>query len=242
MQSNNRLLRSLAPADHQALARHMRPMSFKQGVVLYEPHDRVDWVYFPEEGLVSLLSVMISGLAVETAVVGQEGGVGFLEAVGAGVTFSRALVQVDVLALRVPAQAYVEAFDASASLRRTVASHIELSLAEARQTLACQTHHSHQQRLAWWLLECQDRIGGSPDLPLKQDFLAAMLGVQRSTVSQVASALKADGLIDYTRGVIEIRDRAALEKRSCECYATNQHFRHLIEAARPTSDAGEPTP
>ena len=77
MQSNNRLLRSLAPADHQALARHMRPMSFKQGVVLYEPHDRVDWVYFPEEGLVSLLSVMISGLAVETAVVGQEGGVGF---------------------------------------------------------------------------------------------------------------------------------------------------------------------
>lgn len=229
MQTNNRLLLALARSDREALSKHMRPMSFKQGVVLYEPEDVVDWVYFPEEGLVSLLSVMASGLAVETAVVGREGGVGFLEAIGAGVTFSRALVQVDLLALRVPAEAYVAAFDASASLRRTASSHVELSLAEARQTLACQTHHSHEQRLAWWLLECQDRTGGGPDLPLKQDFLAAMLGVQRSTVSQVASALKAEGLIDYTRGVIEIRDRAALERRSCECYATNQRFRHLIE-------------
>lgn len=238
MQTNNRLLRSLAPADLQMLSRHMRPMSFKQGTVLYQPEDLVDWVYFPEEGLVSLLSVMISGLAVETAVVGREGGVGFLEAGGAGVTFSKALVQVNLLALRVPAAAYIEAFDASASLRRTVGSHVELALAEARQTLACQTHHSHEQRLAWWLLECQDRTGGDPDLPLKQDFLAAMLGVQRSTVSQVASALKADGLIDYTRGVIVVRNRAGLERRSCECYATNQHFRHLIESKVPASQQG----
>lgn len=235
MQTNNRLLGSLEPEDYQVLARHMRPMSFRQGSVLYQPEDPVDWVYFPEEGLVSLLSVMVSGLAVETAVVGREGGVGFLEAVGAGVTFSRALVQVDLLALRVPAQAYVEAFDASASLRRTVGSHLELCLAEARQTLACQTHHSHEQRLAWWLLECQDRSGGGPDLRLKQDFLAAMLGVQRSAVSHVASALKADGLIDYTRGVIVVRDRTGLEKRCCECYATNQHFRGLIEAKLPAA-------
>jgi CRP-like cAMP-binding protein len=206
-------------------------MAFKQGEVLYEPEDPVDWVYFPEQGLISLLSVMLSGTAVETAVVGSEGGVGFLEAVGAGVTFSRALVQVDLLVMRVPAKAYVAAFDASPSLRRTVSSHIELALAEARQTLACQTHHSHEQRLAWWLLECQDRTGGESRLPLKQDFLASMLGVQRSTVSQVASALKNDGLLDYNRGLIEILDRPGLEKRSCECYATNQHFRHLIEKA-----------
>ena len=229
MQTGNRLLLSLETADYDVLSKHMRPMTFKQGVVLYEPEDPVEWVYFPEHGLISLLSVMLSGMAVETAVVGSEGGVGYLEAAGAGVTFSRALVQVDLLALRVSAQAYLEAFDSSASLRRTVSSHIELALAEARQTLACQTHHSHEQRLAWWLLECQDRTGGDAEIPLKQDFLASMLGVQRSTVSQVASVLKADGLIDYTRGVIRILDRPRLEKRSCECYATNQHFRHLIE-------------
>jgi CRP-like cAMP-binding protein len=229
METRNRLLLSLASADYEALSKHMRPMAFKQGTVLYEPEDPVDWVYFPEQGLISLLSVMLSGTAVETAVVGNEGGVGYLEAVGAGVTFSRALVQVDLLVMRVPAQAYIATFHASPSLRETVSSHIELALAEARQTLACQTHHSHEQRLAWWLLECQDRTGGESKLSLKQEFLASMLGVQRSTVSQVASALKADGLIDYTRGLIEILDRSRLEKRSCECYATNQHFRHLIE-------------
>jgi CRP-like cAMP-binding protein len=237
METGNRLLLSLEPADSEALSKHMRPMAFRQGHVLYEPQDPIDWVYFPEQGLISLLSVMLSGIAVETAVVGSEGGVGFLEAVGAGVTFSRALVQVDLLAMRVPAKAYVAAFDASASLRRTVSSHIELALAEARQTLACQTHHSHEQRLSWWLLECQDRTGGGAELPLKQDFLAAMLGVQRSTVSQVASVLKVDGLIDYRRGLIKILDRTGLEKRSCECYATNQQFRRLIEKAegRPSA-------
>lgn len=229
MQTGNRLLLSLEPADYDVLSKSMRAMTFKAGTVLYEPEAPIDWVYFPEEGLISLLSVMLSGVAVETAVVGREGGVGFLETVGAGVIFSRALVQVDLLVLRVPAEAYIAAYDASASLRRKVGSHVELSLAEARQTLACQTHHTHEQRLAWWLLECQDRTGGGPTLPLKQDFLASMLGVQRSTVSQVASGLKADGLIDYTRGVIQILDRPGLEKRACECYATTQHFRGMIE-------------
>ena len=229
MQTGNRLLLSLGPAEYEVLSKFMRPIAFKQGAVLYEPGDQIKWVYFPEQGLISLLSVMLSGAAVETAVVGREGGVGFMEAVGSGVTFSRALVQVELLVLRVSAEAYIAAYDASASLRWKIDSHIELSLAEARQTLACQTLHSHEQRLVCWLLECQDRTGGGPTLPLKQDLLAAMLGVQRSSVSQVANGLKADGLIDYTRGLIEILDRPGLEMRSCECYATNQHFRRLIE-------------
>lgn len=230
MRTSNHLLMSLEPRDYDALSREMRPMTFKAGHVLYEPEDQVDWIYFPEQGLISLLSVMLSGTAVETAVVGNEGAVGILEVAGAGVTFSRALVQVDLLALRVPAAAYNAAFDASPSLRERVSSHVELLLSESRQMLACQSHHSHEQRLAWWLLECQDRTGGGPRLALKQDFLAAMLGIQRSTVSQVAGALKADGLIDYTRGEIQILDRSRLERRSCECYATTAHYRELIEA------------
>lgn len=230
MQTSNHLLLSLDPNDFDALARDMRPMTFKAGHVLYEPEDEVDWIYFPEQGLISLLSVMLSGIAIETAVVGNEGGVGFLEAEGAGVTFSRALVQIDLLALRVSAAAYNAAFSSSASLRRHVASHTELLLAEARQTLACQSRHSHEQRLAWWLLECQDRTGGGPIFSLKQEFLAAMLNIQRSAVSLVATALKADGLIDYTRGEIQILDRAKLERRACECYATTRHRRDVIGA------------
>jgi CRP-like cAMP-binding protein len=229
MQTSNHLLLSLEPHDYDVLSRAMRPMTFKAGDVLYEPEDEVDWIYFPEQGLISLLSVMLSGTAVETAVVGHEGGVGFLEVAGAGVTFSRALVQIDLLALRVPAAAYNAAFDASPSLRQRVTSHVELLLAEARQTLACQSHHSAEQRLAWWLLECQDRTG-RPDMSLKQDFLAAMLSLPRSTVSQVAGALKTSGLIDYSRGEIRVLDRPGLELRSCECYATATHYREMIEA------------
>ena len=239
MQTTNHLLLSLEAHDYEALVREMRPMTFKAGYVLYEPGDEVDWIYFPEQGLISLLSVMLSGTAVETAVVGNEGGVGFLEAEGAGVTFSRALVQVDLLALRVSAQAYNKAFSASPSLRQRVATQVELLLSESRQMLACQSHHSHEQRLAWWLLECQDRTGGGPRLALKQEFLAAMLGIQRSAVSQVASALKADGLIDYTRGEIQILDRHRLERRACECYATTRHYRDLIEARQQQAAAAE---
>jgi hypothetical protein len=183
--------------------------------------------------------VMLSGDQVESAVVGREGGVGFVEAAGAGVIFSRAVVQIDLVAQRAPAKAYVEALDKSATLRRTIASHIELTVAESRQTIACIAHHPADARLAWWLLECQDRTGLA-QLLLTQEFLGAMLGVQRTTVSQVAATLKAEGLIDYRRGVIDILDRDALRARSCECYATNRHFRELIEGVRGSVSGPSP--
>lgn len=230
METDNALLRSLSPDDYHELQRHLKPVGFKSGHVLYEPEDHVEWVYFPESGLVSLISVMLSGDQVESAVVGREGGVGFLEAAGAGIIFSRAIVQIDLVAQRAPALAYLQALDASATLRRTIASHVELTIAEGRQTIACIAHHPAESRLAWWLLECQDRTG-QDRLELTQEFLSAMLGVQRSTVSQVAAILKADGLIDYSRGVIMILDRRGLEAKSCECYATNRRFRDVIEGA-----------
>jgi CRP-like cAMP-binding protein len=229
VETANSLLRSLSPDDYHALQRHLRPVGFRSGHVLYEPEDQVDWVYFPESGLVSLISVMISGDQAESAVVGREGGIGFLEAAGAGVIFSRAVVQIDLVAQRASATAYLETFDASPSLRRTIAAHVELTIAECRQTIACVAHHPAEARLAWWLLECQDRTGNDR-LDLTQEFLSVMLGVQRSTVSLVAAGLKAAGLITYGRGVIRILDRAGLERKSCECYATNRRFRDLIEA------------
>lgn len=228
METENSLLRSLSPNDYHELQRHLRPVAFKSGHVLYEPEDSVEWVYFPEAGLVSLISVMLSGDQVESAVVGREGGVGYLEAAGAGIIFSRAIVQIDLLAQRAPARAYVQALDASGTLRRTVAAHAELALAECRQAIACIAHHPVEARLAWWLLECQDRTGQAR-LELTQDFLATMLGIQRSTVSLVASGLKAANLIEYSRGVIVILDRPGLLAKSCECYATNGHYRELIE-------------
>lgn len=229
MLTNNAFLRALSPDDYHTLQKSLRPIGYKSGHVLYEPEDEVDWVYFPESGLVSLISVMLSGDEVESAVVGCEGGIGFIEAAGAGIIFSRAVVQIDLVAQRASAEAYLTALDNSSSLRHAVAAHVELTIAEGRQTIACIAHHPAVARLAWWLLECQDRTG-LDELFLTQEFLSTMLGIKRTTVSTVASVLKADGLITYNRGRIRILDRDGLKDRSCECYATNRHFRDLIEA------------
>lgn len=227
--TQNRLLLTLLEDDFERLATHARMVTLKRGLVLYETESEVDTVWFPETGLISIMSVMLSGEMVETSVIGREGGCGFIEAVGSGVIFSRAIVQVPGDFLKAPAADYRAAFDASPSLRTTVNEHIELLITEARQTMACLALHPVDQRLAWWLLEAQDRVGGDADLPFTQDFLSVMLGVQRTTVTTNAGKLQDRGLIRYRRGNIRILDRAGLEAMTCECYATGRHFRELIE-------------
>jgi CRP-like cAMP-binding protein len=225
----NHLLLALAADDFQHLAGHARTADLENGAVLYEAGGQVERVWFPETGLISLMSVMLSGDMIETSVVGLEGGLGFIEAAGGGVIFSRAIVQVPGRFIYVPATAYRAAFDTSAGLRKVVQDHIELLITEARQAMACIALHKVEQRLAWWFLETQDRIGGARELPLTQEFLAVMLGVQRTTVTLVASQLQDEGLIRYSRGRITVLDRPGLERRACECYATTQHFRRRIE-------------
>ena len=226
---NNFLLLSLADVDFERLIQSARLVDFSGGEVLYEAEATLNTVWFPNTGLISIMSVMLSGTMIETSVVGREGAVGFIEASGGGAMFSRAVVQLPGQFLAVPAHIYRTAFADSASLRKTVQDHIELLVTEARQAMACIALHTVGQRLAWWLLEAQDRIGGSADLPLTQEFLAVMLAVRRPTVSGHAKKLQAEGLICYSRGRITVLDRPGLERTACECYATTQHFRRIIE-------------
>jgi len=229
MEPGNHLLSTLAPADRERLAPHLNPFRVRAGAVLYEPEAELDWVYFPERGLISIISVMLSGDTAESAVVGREGAVGFVEAAGSGIFLSRALVQADLQALRLPTRRYREALEGSATLRRAVAGHAELNMAEGRQAIACIAHHQSDRRLAWWLLECHDRAASGDRLPLTQEFLAAMLGIRRTTVTSIAQQLRDEGLIQYRRAMVTIVDRAGLEAKACECYATSQHFRRLIQ-------------
>ena len=226
----NHLLRSLAQSDFDRLAPHLRGVELPAGKVLYEPEDPVDTVWFPETGAISVITVMISGDTAETGMVGCEGAVGFTEASGGGVMYSRALVQAPGRFLRTPASAYRSAYEASATLREAVQEHTELLLAEARQLVGCHARHRVERRLAWLLLEAQDRIGGSEHLPLTQTFLADMLAVQRTTVTPIAVKLQEAGLIHYGRGSIEVVDRPGLERAACECYATTRMFRRQIKA------------
>lgn len=226
--ASNDFLMALEPHDAQVFTAAGREVVVDSGTDLFLPGDQIDAVYFPYSGLVSLISVLENGDQAETAVIGREGAVGLVEASGSGVMLYRAVVQLETTGLRIPADVYRRIWDQSGSLRRRVAKHSELTIAEARQALACLSHHTVKKRLAWWLLECQDRTGFEA-LPLTQEFLGAMISVRRTTVVEVANQLRNDGLIDYRRGVIRIIDRPALERACCECYATVANYRHRIE-------------
>jgi CRP-like cAMP-binding protein len=227
--AGNALLRSLLPGDLKRLTNHGEFVDLALSQVLYEMDDPVTWVYFPEIGLLSIISVMNSGDAIETSIVGREGGVGFIEAVGGRTMFSRVLVQVPGRAFRVRDHHYRAAFDASPTMRRAVQQQAELLLAESRQAIACHSLHRISQRFNRWMLECQDLSGGLDVLPLKQEFLAVMLGVTRTSVTAVATAAQESGLIKYTRGSIRIVDREGLERGACECRAFLQRLRRALE-------------
>lgn len=227
----NVLLRALSDSDLDLLRPHLEHVDLRTGDALYEMEDPVDWVYLPEVGLLSLITVMVSGAALETSIVGREGGVGFIEALGSGTMFSRVIVQIPGQAYRVRVQHYRDAFESSVSMRKAVHCRVELLQAESRQAIACHGLHKVKQRFNRWLLECSDLAGAPEIMPLKQEFLAVMLGVSRTAVTRIAQAAQSQGLIRYARGSVEILDREGLERGACECRASVQHLRRELEPA-----------
>ena len=215
----NRLLSALSRADAARLSSSLKVVSLELGSLLTEPGDEVANIYFPHTGMVSLLAVMRNGSAIETATIGPEGVVGAMAAFGPHVTLTRAVVQAPLITSRIPAPAFRKAVRASSSLRELVTRSNEALLAQVQMTAACNALHPIDARLARWILQTRDRIAGDA-IQLKHELLSEMLGVRRSSVSEVAKRLQAANLITYSRGVIRIVDRKALERATCECYAT----------------------
>lgn len=228
---DNGLLRSLSRRDQQALQRHLAPVKIPTGGVLCEMETPAEWVYFPVSGLLSLISIMRSGSAIETSIVGREGSVGFVEALGSGVMRTRVIVQVPGDAYRVSARTFLQIFNDSDSLRTAVHKQMELLQAENRQAIACHGLHNAKQRFNRWMLECSDQAGHPPTMPLKQEFLAVMLGVSRPAVTRIALARQDEGLIRYSRGVVTLLDLAGLEAGACECRRSVQEVREELRAA-----------
>ena len=215
----NRLLALLTRADASRLIPSLSVDSFEQGLVLAEPGDETEQVYFPHTGMISLLAVMQDGKAVETATIGSEGVVGAMAGLGLHVALTRAVVQTPLIASHIAAAQFrklVQAFD---PLRNLVMRANEMLLGQVQMTAACNALHPIQARLARWILQSRDRVQDNI-IPLTQELLSEMLGVRRSSVSEVASALQAAGFIRYSRGTIEIVNRKALEGAACECYET----------------------
>lgn len=224
----NRLLVSLPADDFALMAPHLATVELERGRLLYEPGDRIDTVYFPHDGVISLMTLMENGAAIESATIGREGALGLHAAVTTRVSMCRAIVQTPVKASRINVPQLHDCWAKSARLRELVERHTEALFGHALQSVGCNALHSVEARFCRWLLTCHDRIS-SNTIALTQEFLADMLGVQRTTVTAVARSLQEKGAIQYRRGVLAIIDRAALETLACECYGViHRNYERLL--------------
>jgi len=213
----NHLLAGLLSEAAALLMPHFSIHSLKQGIVLYEAGDEVEYVYFPHSGMISMLAVMQNGKAIETATIGREGVVGAMAGLGLYTSTVRAVVQLPMVASRINAGRFRQAAAASKPVENICIRYNEVLLTQARLTAACNALHPVDARFCRWLLQSADRAESST-LPLTQELLSEMLGVRRTSVTDVAGRLQKEGLISFSRGVIHILDRPALEAMTCECY------------------------
>jgi len=213
----NKLLAALPRKDFDTLKAHLTVLPFVQGSIVYEAGAEVDYVYFPHGGMFSLLAVMRDGKAIETATVGREGVVGAMAGLGLYQSLVRVMVQLPLHASKIAAAPFRRAVAASDALRDVCVRYNEVMLTQARVTAACNALHQIEERFCRWLLQSADRAA-SDTVALTQELLAEMLGVRRTSVTDVARKMQDRGIITYSRGVIRILDREALERLSCECY------------------------
>lgn len=213
----NFFLSTLAADDLAALSPGLVEVSLATGQVLFEPGERPETIYFPGGACISVVTIMSDGRAVEAATVGRESATGLMEALTGKPATARAFIQIGGGAIRLSAAMFRSRMLQSPTLAHLTLLHLRATSIQAEQGVACNAAHDVPARLSRWLLMTQDRVG-SKSFPLTQDYMATMTGVQRSTVSLAASALKRRGVIDYSRGQMTILDRPALLKHACECY------------------------
>jgi CRP-like cAMP-binding protein len=213
-----RLLRALKPSDLNTLDRDFETVELKFKDSLHEPGDPTPFVYFPDDGVVSLLTVLENGMAVQLGHVGREGMVDISVFLGLEASESRIIIQVPGSAQRMDSMRFRRHVDALPGLRPIMGAYVIEFFTMVAQTTACNRQHTIQQRFARWVLMTQDRTARE-EFPITQEFLAEMLGVSRPKVTGVAGAMKRRGLIDYRRGLMTVENRARLEKAACECYA-----------------------
>jgi CRP-like cAMP-binding protein len=213
----NRVLSSLPRSEIDGLVPHLKFLPLPQEQVLLDGD--ASYAYFLEDGIASAVITVASGNSVEVGVIGIDGVVGLPILLGTNHSPVRTFIQIAGSGYRIEAEALRVAFDRPGTLRRHLQKYIQAFMVQTTQTAACNRLHNIEERLARWLLSCHDRLG-SDRLGLTQDFLGQMLGSPRTTVTLAVGLLQRAGMIDHARGVVTIRDRAALESAACECYQT----------------------
>ncbi|MGH9513891.1 MAG: Crp/Fnr family transcriptional regulator [Terriglobales bacterium] len=212
------------PEDEYALLRpHLEPVDLPQQEILYEPGEKIEFAYFPNEGMTSLVIAVRDGRSVEVGLVGKEGMVGTPLAAGMRSGPCRAIMQIAGSGLRIRSEVLQDTFLDAPELQLALNRYALRQGLEVAQLAACNRLHDIEQRLARWLLMCQDRVD-SAFLPLTHEFLAEMLGTGRPSVSLASGILQRAGLIENLRGKVKILNRKQLEGAACECYGIIQNF------------------
>ncbi len=232
--ASNRLLATLSPADRALLDSAAEIVDLARGTILFGAGDEVSAVHFPAPGtMVSLIVDLADGRSIEVATIGKEGAVGGIVSCGKVPAFARAEVQLAGPALRVETKALESAKVRSSHIRDIFCRYADALLAQIMQSVACNAAHPLEARLCRWLLTTHDRSLGE-EIPLTQEYLAEMLGVQRTTVSVAAQALQREGLISYRRGSLRINRLDLVAEKACDCYrSVEEHFRSVLPEVKP---------
>jgi len=215
---SNQLLGALEPESRKRIDPHLEPIKLKLGALVCEAGGLLKHAYFPQGSVLSLLTVLENGSAIETANIGREGAFGLFAAMYSRVSFNRCIVQLEGRMVRCPIQVLQFEFKNSEHVRNLFVSYSETLLSQVQQTVACNTTHTTEERMCRWLLMMHDRAEGE-SLTYTHEFLANILGANRKSVTLAAQSMQTAGLISYRRGTIQVLDRQGLEKASCECYA-----------------------
>lgn len=224
----NRLLSLLSSKDYNRLRPNLHHVPLKYRQSLYRANKPIEWVYFIETGVGSLVNTMANGDAAEVGTVGNEGVVGLPLLFGDNKAPTSLYIQVPGSGLRIKATLFNREMARSAPMRAVMLRYAHAFFNQVAQSAACNHFHTLEQRCCRWLLMTHDRMP-SKEFLLTQEFLAMMLGVQRTGVTAAANALKKAGLIRYSRGVVTMLDQRGLERRSCECYrVSKREFDRLL--------------
>jgi CRP-like cAMP-binding protein len=213
----NQFLQALPAGEFEALRPRLKTFAMVRDTVLVEAGAALTHVYLPHSGAISVVVRLAEGQAVEVAMIGRDSAVGLLEALGDGISLTDAVVLFPGSASLIEIADIRTAAAKSAALRNLLARHGLALIAQAQQSPACNASHSVEARMARWLLRARDLWDGET-LPMTQELLARMIGVQRNAISIVAHALQEADVISYSRGRIEVLDVDALQATACECH------------------------
>ena len=223
----NFLLDRLGPELLHRIQPHLSVVELRHADVLVRTHQRVEKVYFPHSGIISCVVELKDGDAIETGMIGRDGAFGAGQALDDKVSLNHVVMQVDGPASVISSDRICDIAEELPAFRRLLVGYEQFLLSQVQQTAACNAVHNVQARTCKWLLRMHDLIGD--DLPLTQEFFAQMMGVRRTTVTEVASELQKAGMITYQRGRIHIIELEQIRARACECDEdVRSHYRRIF--------------